>query len=172
MEKKTNLSLEITPDRIIGGQQANVTGNTLERFIERLLQDNGYTEFSGNRSQLFGSRNTVGGKQYAKQVPCGTSIYESPRKCDFLIINKNKFEHDLIIECKWQQSNGSVDEKYPFTLFNIIKIGVPTIIILDGGGYKKTAMKWLKDQADPNRALIGVYNMSEFQALVNKRFLG
>jgi hypothetical protein len=67
---------------------------------------------------------------------------------------------------------GSVDEKYPFTLFNIIKIGVPTIILLDGGGYKKTATKWLKDQVNPQRALIGVYNMSEFQALVNKGFLG
>jgi hypothetical protein len=48
---------------------------------------------------------------------------------------------------------------------------VPTIIILDGNGYKKTAMKWLKDQADPKRALIGVYNMAEFQKLVNNGFL-
>ena len=77
----------------------------------------------------------------------------------------------LIIECKWQQSGGSVDEKYPFALFNIFKIGVPTIILLDGGGYKQAAMKWLKDQVDPNRALIGVYNMMEFQSLVNKSSL-
>lgn len=172
MEKKTSYSSETINSPIIGGQQANVTGNTLERFCERILLDNGYLEFAGNRKQLFENRTNVGGKQYAKQVPCGTSIYESPRKCDFLIINKEKFPKDLIIECKWQQSNGSVDEKYPFTLFNIIKIGVPTIILLDGGGYKKTAMEWLKDQVNPNRALIGVYNMSEFQALVNKRFLG
>jgi len=172
VEKKTSLSLETISSPIIGGQQANVTGNTLERFAERLLQDNGYLEFTGNRKQLFDSRANVGGKQYAQQVPCGTSIYESPRKCDFLIINKAKFPNDLIIECKWQQSNGSVDEKYPFTLFNIIKIGVPTIILLDGGGYKRTAMEWLKKQTSPERALIGVYNMSEFQALVNRRYLG
>jgi len=66
---------------------------------------------------------------------------------------------------------GSVDEKYPFTLFNIMKIGVPTIILLDGGGYKPAAMKWLKDQANPERALIGVYNMSEFQKTVNNGLL-
>jgi hypothetical protein len=87
-------------------------------------------------------------------------------------MNQDKFPEGLIIECKWQQSAGSVDEKYPFTLFNIIKIGVPTIILLDGNGYKKTAMKWLKDQVSPQRALIGVYNMAEFQALVNKGYLG
>lgn len=136
------------------------------------MQDNGYTEFTGSRLQLFENRKSIGGKQYAKQVPCGTSIYESPRKCDILVFNKDKFPDDLIIECKWQQSAGSVDEKYPFTLFNIIKIGVPTIILLDGGGYKKTALNWLKNQVDPKRALIGVHTMSEFQALVNKGFLG
>ena len=154
------------------GRQANKTGNTLERFIERLLQDNSYKEFWDHREQVFENRKSIGGKQYIKQAVCGTSIYETKRKCDFLVINKDKFPDDLIIECKWQQVGGSVDEKYPFALFNIFKIGVPTIILLDGGGYKPAAMKWLKDQVDPNRALIGVYNMAEFQALVNKGFLG
>lgn len=35
---------------------------------------------------------------------------------------------------------GSVDEKYPFAVHNIMKIGVPSIILIDGGGYKKTAL--------------------------------
>lgn len=87
-------------------------------------------------------------------------------------MNQNKFPDGLIIECKWQQSNGSVDEKYPFTVYNILKIGVPTIILLDGKGYKRQAMEWLKSQAHPSKALIGVYDMSEFQSLVNKGFLG
>lgn len=164
-----NSLLETT--KITGGGQANKTGSVLELFIKRILEDNGYTLFSNHRDQLFTNRKTVGGKQYSTQVPCGTSIYESPRKCDFLVMNNDKFPEGLIIECKWQQSAGSVDEKYPFTVFNILKIGVPTIIILDGNGYKKTAMKWLKDQADPKRALIGVYNMAEFQKLVNNGFL-
>ena len=155
-----------------GGSMACRTGNQLECFVEHLLKERGYTEFWDHKDQLFANRKTIGGKQYSKQVPCGTSIYETQRKCDFLVINKEKFPDDLIIECKWQQSKGSVDEKYPFTLFNIFKIAVPTIILLDGGGYKPSAMKWLKDQVDPNRALIGVHSMVEFQTLVNKNFLG
>lgn len=160
-----------TTIKITGGGQANKTGSVLELFIKRMLEDNGYTAFPNHKDQLFANRKTIGGKQYSTQVPCGTSIYESPRKCDFLIMNNEKFPEGLIIECKWQQSAGSVDEKYPFTVFNILKIGVPTIILLDGNGYKKTAMQWLKDQASKDRALIGVYNMSEFQALVNKGYL-
>lgn len=140
--------------------------------MRRILEDNSYTEFWNHKASLFDNRKSIGGKQYATQVPCGTSIYETKRKCDFLVLNQEKWPDGLIIECKWQQSSGSVDEKYPFTLFNIYKIGVPTIILLDGNGYKKAAMEWLKKQADPNRALIGVYNMSEFQALVNKGLLG
>ncbi len=100
------------------------------------------------------------------------SIYDTKRKCDFLILNREKFKDGLIVECKWQQSSGSVDEKYPFAVFNIFKIGVPTIILVDGDGYKPAALKWLKGQADPRRALIGVYTMSEFQTQVNNGLLG
>ena len=163
-----NSSSEITS----GGTRANKTGNRLEKFVEHQLKDSGYIEFWDHKEQIFENRKTVGGKQFAKQVPCGMSIYETKRKCDFLVLNPDKFPDGLIIECKWQESNGSVDEKYPFTLFNIIKIAVPTVILLDGGGYKPAAMKWLKDQVGSDRALIGVFNMSEFQTKVNNGFLG
>lgn len=43
----------------------------------------------------------------------------------------------LVIQCKWQASSGSVEEKYPFEVLNIQKDEYPTIIVLDGGGYSK-----------------------------------
>ena len=167
MAKKTNSSSEITTQ----GGRANKTGNALEVFVENALKSHGYTEFWNHTEQAFENRHSIGGKQYIKQARIGTSIYETKRKCDVLVINKEKFPDGLVIECKWQQSSGSVDEKYPFAVFNILKIGVPTIILLDGGGYKKQAMEWLKTQAHPSKALIGVYNMPEFQTLINNGFL-
>ena len=155
-----------------GGSQANKTGNSLENFVEHKLKEHGYTEFLDHKKQLFAGCKTVGGKQYGKQIYCGESIYGSRRKCDFLVFNSVKFPEGLIIECKWQERSGSVDEKYPFTVLNIHKIGVPTIILIDGGGYKKTALEWLKNQADLKHALIGVYTMAEFQKIVNNDFLG
>jgi hypothetical protein len=67
---------------------------------------------------------------------------------------------------------GSVDEKYPFVMLNIAKIGVPTIVLIDGDGYKKQAFDWLKNQISQERALVGVYTMKEFQKLINNGFLG
>jgi hypothetical protein len=155
-----------------GGTKANNTGNALEGFVEDLLKRNGYTEFINNKKQVFSMRQTIGGKQYSKQPWCGKSIYDTDRRCDFLVMNQEKFSDGFIIECKWQESAGSVDEKYPFVMLNITKIGVPTIVLIDGDGYKKQAFDWLKSQVAPERALIGVYTMKEFQKLVNNGFLG
>jgi len=162
-----NLSSEITH-----GAMANKTGNNLENYVKTQLEQCGYTPFPLNaKKQLFENRKSAGGMQYATQVPVGESIYESKRNCDFFIINPDKFPEGLIIECKWQQVAGSVDEKYPFLYFNIMKCGVPTVVLLDGGGCKKEAKEWLKSMAHPTKALIAVWDMAEFQREVNKGFL-
>jgi hypothetical protein len=165
-----NSSSEITPQN--GGHQANKTGNMLVSFLSNILVQKGYVEFWNHKEQLFQSRKSVGGKQFAREVNIGDSIYGTKVRADFLILNKDKFPDGLAVECKWQQSRGSVDIKYPFNVFNIAKLGVPTIILIDGNGYSKKSFAWLKDQAHPQKALIGVYTMSEFQVQVNKGLLG
>jgi hypothetical protein len=164
-----SLSSEITP---VSGTKANKTGNRLEKFVQEALRESGYVEFFYPKAQAFQNRKIIGGKQYLKQLPVGDTIYDTKRKCDFMVINRAKFPNDLIIECKWQQSSGSVDEKYPFLYFNIIKTGVPTVVLIDGGGYKPAAKAWLKDQVSKTGALIGVWTMAEFQTQVNNGFLG
>jgi hypothetical protein len=152
---------------------ANKTGNSLEKFVKDHLEACGYTPFPLHyKKQLLENRKSIGGKQYATQVPVGNSIYESKRNCDFFVINPDKFPDGLVIECKWQQVAGSVDEKYPFLYFNIMKCGVPTIVLLDGGGCKPAAKAWLKSVADPKRALIAVWDMVEFQKAVNNGYFG
>ena len=154
------------------GSRAKHTGNRLELFVEQTLKEKEYKEFWNRKEQAFAKRQTMGGKQYAKQVIVGTTVYETKRKADFLVINQKLFPDGLVIECKWQQSGGSVDEKYPFLVLNINKTGCPTMILIDGGGYKQSAKKWLSEQAHPKSVLIGVWNMSEFQTKVNNGFLG
>lgn len=119
-------------------------------------------------------RNSLSGKLYIKQLYVGPTIYNTKRKVDFFIINKDLFPQDLIIECKWQQSPGSVDEKYPFLLLNIEKTNVPTIVVLDGEGYKPAAKVWLAEQVQQNttKNLWHVWSMVEFQKALNNGFLG
>lgn len=164
-----NSSSETTPQN--GGHQANKSGNLLESFVTNILTQKGYTEFWNHKEQLFANRHSVGGKQFARQVIIGESIYGTKVKADFLVLNKDKFPDGLIIECKWQEKRGSVDLKYPFNVFNIAKLAIPTVILIDGKGYSKKSFAWLKDQAHPEKALTGVHTMVEFQTIVNRGLL-
>nr|WP_233417933.1 Dam family site-specific DNA-(adenine-N6)-methyltransferase [Rickettsia conorii] len=87
---------------------------------------------------------------------------------DFILYHPERHPNCLVIESKWQQSGGSVDEKYTDLVLNIKKQGIyDTIIIIDGDGYKKEALKCFKDQVGSN--LIEVFSMSEFTSWVNKK---
>ena len=66
-----------------------------------------------------------------------------------------------VIQCKWQASSGSVDEKYPYELACINHLSVPTIIVLDGGGYKPGAKEWLLGQVGSGN-LRHVFDMGQF----------
>ncbi len=106
--------------------------------------------------------------------PVGITIYQTERKADFLVANDIKFPDGLIIECKWQQAKGSVDEKYPFLLVQYPKNRRSNNNPTDGKGYKPNAKQWLADQVakDMTRTLIGVWDMAEFQKKINNGFIG
>jgi hypothetical protein len=84
----------------------------------------------------------------------GLSIYETPFYYDFILYHPQKWPQCLVIESKWQQVSGSVDEKYPHTILNInlnikMRSAYRSILLLDGGGYKPGAENWLRAQAAP-----------------------
>ncbi|WP_250311938.1 PD-(D/E)XK nuclease superfamily protein [Rickettsia endosymbiont of Oedothorax gibbosus] len=104
---------------------------------------------------------------YTRQFNLGKIIYNTVWQCDFILYHPTKHFNCLFTESKWQQSSGSADEKYPYIILNIKKQSVyNTIIIIDGDGYKKGALQWLKNQVYGN--LKGVFSMSEFTTWTNK----
>ena len=80
---------------------------------------------------------------YASQCKVGRDIYEKERKVDFILYHPIHWESCLVIQCKWQASGGSVDEKYPFEVESIKLNQYETIIILDGGGL----LSWCREVA-------------------------
>lgn len=148
------------------GAQANSNGDHLEEAVENILKRDGYIEVDKNRFTSFSQ--VAEQSVYSKQVNIGQTIYGTKRNCDFIIFHPVKFPNKLIIECKWQQSGGSVDEKYPFLVLNIKQLDIDTIIVLDGGGFKKGAEDWLRSQA--SGCLKKVVNLSEFMQIANKGF--
>ncbi len=146
------------------GEYANYTGTTLERFIQGRLDEKGYQFIEKTK---FKAVTYLEQPFYTKQFCLGLSIYETPFYCDFILYHPEKWPECLVIESKWQEASGSVDEKYPYTILNIkMRSAYKSILLLDGGGYKPGAERWLRDQVDDK--LLYVFNMREFQVWTNK----
>jgi hypothetical protein len=145
------------------GQRANYTGNSLEQFVYTTLLRKGY-QFLEHRQ--FEAGRLLDQPIFTVHYPIARSIYDTQLYCDFVLFHPTRHPDNLIIESKWQQSRGSVDEKFPFLVANIReRYPHATIIILDGGGYKKQADLWLRAQIDGK--LFHVFNMQEFQKWSN-----
>jgi hypothetical protein len=150
---------------IQGGAQAKKTGTVLERFILLRLTDSDYIFVPRDK---FTPSRILGQPIYTRHFHVGDSIYGTPQYCDFIVYHPQKWPDNLIIESKWQQTGGSVDEKYPYLVLNIqMQYKCPTILVLDGGGYKKGAERWIRSQSG-NANLKHVFNMKEFATWVNK----
>ena len=158
------------------GSLANSSGNTLEQAIVSTLSSKGFTVVR-HRDWL---RNPAryGSELLLRNVPY-QSIYGHAAKTEF-VIRSERYSLETRVECKWQQSNGSVDEKFPYLYLNCLE-GMPEehiIIVLDGGGAKHGAVNWLKQActeklyttpANQNKR-IDVMSLSDFLAWANRTF--
>jgi len=101
-------------------------------------------------------------------------------KTEFLLKSLD-YNLDVRIECKWQQSSGSVDEKYPYVYLNAVE-AMPEdhiIIVLGGSGAKKEAVEWLKQTAGAGKygaiekgKKIEVMSLDGFITWANRTFRG
>ena len=144
--------------------QANYTGTVLEQFISGRLSERGHRFVPRNR---FSAGRILGQPIYTRKFHVGQSIYGTEQYCDFICYHPERWPDDLIIESKWQQGGGSVDEKYPYLVLNIqYRYRCPTVLVLDGGGYKRGAERWIRDQVGHGN-FRHIFNMAEFAAWAN-----
>ena len=151
------------------GGQANLTGNRLEKFIEYNLLECGFHKVK-DKKRLRRATNIVE-PSYARQVHIGTTIYGTPLKCDFLIVHPDKWRHGLVIEAKWQQVGGTVDEKFPYFVLNVYESEFETILVIDGGGYRAGALAWLRHMQRDN--FLHIFHMARLSGLGERgQFVG
>lgn len=156
------------------GNIANSSGNVLEQAVVSTFKTKGfevvrYRDWEKNKEGY-------GQELLLENVPF-TTIYGHNGNTEFLLKSES-FNLEIRIECKWQQSAGSVDEKFPYLYLNCIH-SMPEkdiIIIVDGGGYKEGALQWLKNAAEQSlyqndeKKNIKVLSLVEFLTWVNKSF--
>lgn len=162
--------------RMKQGTKGNVTGNLLEQTVSSVLQGKGfklikYKDWEDGPS-LYGNELLLA------NVPF-TTIYGHKGNTEFLL-KSDKYKMEIRIECKWQQSAGSVDEKLPYLYLNCIE-AMPEkkiIILIDGDGFKEGAIKWLKTAVKNNKYIssyridkeIKVMDLKEFLTWANNTF--
>jgi hypothetical protein len=126
------------------GGLANNQGRTLESTIISTLQQKGFIVVPFSKWKE--NPAAFDAEILLTNVPYET-IYGHKGKTEFKIVSKHFGEYR--IECKWQQSSGSVDEKFPYLYLNCIE-KMPEeniIIIIDGQGAKQGAVEWLQQAA-------------------------
>lgn len=157
------------------GGLANKQGKFLEATVCDVFQRHGFAVVS--YSQWCVAKEKYGNELLLRDVPY-KSIYGHNGKTEFCVLSE-RFSLNARIECKWQQSSGSVDEKFPYLYLNCIN-AMPedlVIIIIDGGGAKPSAVEWLKNAArerkfiplDQPKKRVEVFSIGEFIAWTNTR---
>ena len=146
------------------GLRPEKTGRHLELFIAERLLAHEYEEVS---RQTIDCREYCTKPIFARQFPFKKGIYGTEVKVDFLLYHPEKHPSCLIIEAKWQQTGGSVDEKFPYLYLNLIEFPYPSILVLDGGGYRAGAEKWIRSRTRLSNKFNHVFSMSEFQIWAN-----
>lgn len=124
------------------GRFANSAGNTLESTVISTFASKNFTILP--YSQYRKNPTLYGSELLLKNAPF-TTIYAHAGQTEFLA-KSERYQFEIRIECKWQQSAGSVDEKFPYLYLNCIEqMPEKTIfIIVDGGGAKQGALTSLK----------------------------
>ena len=158
------------------GGQANKTGNVLEQLVIGTLSAHGFPTVK--YLDYMKNRNDYDNELLLKNVPY-TTLYGGRGYTEFLLIS-NKYDLEIRIECKWQQTAGSVDEKLPHVYLSAVN-AIPeddVIILIDGKGFRKGAIPWLKNIAEnreyiskdnPNKK-ISIMNSTEFLTWCNDTF--
>jgi hypothetical protein len=87
----------------------------------------------------YGSR----GVDLYDEVTIGTSLLGKPRRIDLLILERES-KRALALECKYQDSSGTVDEKIPHALQDLSALRMPAAIVYAGSGYSEGVLHLLR----------------------------
>ena len=129
--------------------RANRSGRIAESIIAALLQQH-QCEFS-------------------RQVAVGQSIYGTTLRADFVVHNLVEYPRGLVIEAKWQDVGGSVDEKFPYVVANAKTgaYGRPVLLVAFGPGIRPGPIEWVRTQVDER--FVGVSTFEELMSWLQRR---
>lgn len=74
------------------------------------------------------------GIEVYSEVPVGKSIIGKNRRVDLLLLDKAR-DAAFAVECKYQDSQGTADEKIPYTLNDLASLQMEGCVVYAGDGF-------------------------------------
>jgi hypothetical protein len=128
----------------------------LEDAVEDLLKRQGLVKHEGRIKAAFlkGISNfgdeTLGPRWFMRNVKRFENLYRARFFADFVIYDVERYPNGLVIEVKAQETPGSVDEKYVFTVLSLKQLydeqKVSTWLVFSGGGVRACAVDWMRSE--------------------------
>ncbi len=83
------------------------------------------------------------GVEVYDEVSAGTSMIGKQRRLDLLLLHRDS-GRALAVECKYQDSSGTADEKIPYTLQDLATLRMPAVITYAGSGFSMGVLHLLQ----------------------------
>jgi hypothetical protein len=83
------------------------------------------------------------GVQVYDEVNLGTSIIGKQRRIDLLVVHPVS-GRAMALECKYQDSTGTADEKIPYALQDLAALRIPACIVYAGTGFSEGVLHLLQ----------------------------
>ncbi len=107
-----------------------MTGNEYRRLIGRYVVS------------AYASR----GIEVYEEVSIGTSIIGKRRRVDLVVLDSER-RSALALECKYQDSSGTADEKIPYALRDLEALRMPSAMVYAGRGFSEGVLHLLQSSA-------------------------
>lgn len=80
------------------------------------------------------------------EVSVGTSMLGKQRRLDLLVLERGG-SRALAIECKYQESLGTVDEKIPYALQDLAAMRIAGVVVYAGSGFSSGVLHLLQSSS-------------------------
>jgi len=151
---------------VAAGRNANKNGQTLQNKVMRIFSRKGVQTVNYRHYWKMAKQNK---SILLKNVPY-LNIAGARTYSEFVLLHQ-KLKMPIRIECKWQSSQGTLDEKL-FLLYHNMTLCVRepvVIVIVDGGGARDEWINWLKNACNKTHDKdIKVMNIKEFSQWVKQ----
>lgn len=83
------------------------------------------------------------GVEVYDEVNLGTSIIGKQRRIDLFVLHPGS-NRAIAVECKFQDSSGTADEKIPYTLQDLAALRMPSCVVYAGSGFSEGVLHLLQ----------------------------